>query len=97
MSFEGFWQVVCANGHLNEFQYCWGNEEIDEAIPRGDAKCDDCGALIILHNIVDDTNCDAIGEMKIEENVMIEGQSYTRIEDPDTGNYILIPYKAPAG
>jgi hypothetical protein len=48
MSYEGYTQVICENGHLFE-RDC-----------RDDSLCD-CGALDAWTNEVDDTNCDAYG------------------------------------
>jgi hypothetical protein len=50
MSWEGFAQVICQNGH-----YC-----------RVDADCDECPichAELAWINIVDDTNCESAGEI----------------------------------
>ena len=50
MSYEGFSQVLCSNGHLRVFD-CWNdNGSLDEL-----GKCD-CGASFVYRNMVDETN-----------------------------------------
>jgi len=50
MSYEGYVQAICANGHLNEYsRYC---------VPT----CVDCKAKLVWSNSVDQTNnpCDDV-------------------------------------
>lgn len=47
MSFAGFYQVLCENGHLECF---------DAFAYYGDGKCRYCGAPHIWENLVDETN-----------------------------------------
>ncbi len=55
MSYEGYVQGICENGHLTHFQepYIWGDSK-----PHA---CEVCEASIAWHNPVDQTNCDDFG------------------------------------
>jgi len=61
MSFEGYFQTVCARGHLNEppYDYNFGG------LNPEDSHCD-CGAMLIWVNRVDDTNCDEWGKVELQ-------------------------------
>ncbi len=62
MSFEGFYQAICKNGHLFNFgvTYEW-DEETKEVCPY-------CKEHVAWWNLVDDTNCDRAGFIhKFEE------------------------------
>ena len=50
MSYEGFSQVLCANGHLREFD-CW--EVTGSLSELGNCKC---GMPYIFEHMVDETN-----------------------------------------
>ena len=50
MSFEGYYQVICQNGHYYETPYDYGFGEDDHL------KCHICGADEAWHSIVDVTN-----------------------------------------
>lgn len=54
MSFEGFYQCVCKNGHYFE---------IDVYDDRN--KCVDCFEDVIFKNTVDETNCEHFGYIRI--------------------------------
>lgn len=54
MSFEGYYQHICQNGH-------YGTEPYDYAGDAPPWKCDECGAESAWCNRVDDTNCDNCG------------------------------------
>lgn len=48
MSFEGFYQALCQNGHkCGGDVYCW---------EPNNSRCDECNALIVWQNLVDVTN-----------------------------------------
>jgi hypothetical protein len=55
MSFEGYYQALCKNGHKFNFNisYDWDEEET--------ARCPYCNEKVAWYNIVDDTNCDQAG------------------------------------
>ena len=57
MSFEGYYQCVCKNGHYFE---------IDVYEDRD--KCVDCFQDIIFKNTVDETNCESAGYIRIPIN-----------------------------
>jgi hypothetical protein len=74
MSFEGYYQLICENGHyqtedVNHFQ-----EHIHTL------RCDACCAPFAWNNIVDDTNCDSYGYVKIDDFVMHPGSCTTKTE-----------------
>lgn len=52
MSYEGYEQHLCTNGHRFDAGEHWDGE------PR---ICDDCGAGSAFCNDVDETNCDGVG------------------------------------
>lgn len=54
MSFEGYTQHICQNGH-------YGLEPYDYAGDQPEWTCDECGAKSAWSNLVDDTNCDNLG------------------------------------
>ena len=56
MSFEGYYQIVCKNGHYTE---------IDVYDTTDDDKCIDCHQDIIFRNLVDETNCENSGYVRI--------------------------------
>ena len=55
MSYEGYVQVLCANGHYHSFDE---NYDSDETV-----ECPDCGANIVWRNRVDDTNGESYGKV----------------------------------
>jgi hypothetical protein len=69
MSFEGYWQLLCKNGHCSDYPVTYGGEEAYFK----NFTCDHliegkpCGAKVEWTNLVDDTNCDAYGYHKMEE------------------------------
>lgn len=52
MSYEGYVQTICANGHYDTFPETYG---------EGYPLCSHCGALPAWTNPVDNTNCDSVG------------------------------------
>ena len=64
MSFEGFYQVLCVDGHYHE---------IDAHDLSQRLACDyliegkPCGAMTTWQNLVDDTNCDRDGYVEMVE------------------------------
>lgn len=50
MSYEGYDQVICEDGHLSTVD-CWDD----------DSACFICGGKRVWRNGVDDTNCDEMG------------------------------------
>ena len=50
MSYEGFTQVLCANGHLREFD-CWNSPMM---------FCPCCGKPFVWRHEVDETNCEGV-------------------------------------
>lgn len=59
MSFEGYWQIICANGHSDIEPY-------DYAGDSPEWICH-CGAKEVWRNRVDDTNCDNQGFIELEQ------------------------------
>lgn len=55
MSFEGYKQCICDNGHYFEID-----------VYEDDDVCLDCGGKIAWFNTVDDTNCNSYGEIPME-------------------------------
>jgi hypothetical protein len=53
MSYEGRLQLICANGHRYETQDVYDT----------DGEPCHCGARSIWSNSIDDTNCEAVGEI----------------------------------
>ena len=60
MSFEGYYQVICKNGHYNLvdcFQYPRFEEKNKETVFEGELyKCPLCEALAAWYNLVNTTN-----------------------------------------
>ena len=51
MSFEGYVQILCENGHLNSRDAIdWMYSELS------DYKCEECGGKLVWENTVDETN-----------------------------------------
>ena len=61
MSFEGYYQAICSNGHRFNFGVTYDWDEIENEV------CDDCGAHVAWWNLVDDTNCDDVGLIHEDE------------------------------
>lgn len=57
MSYEGYEQQICVNGHYQTGPDSWHIED--------EAKCH-CGATIAWYNAVDETNCNSYGEIPME-------------------------------
>jgi endogenous inhibitor of DNA gyrase (YacG/DUF329 family) len=55
MSFEGFYQVMCKDGHYSETTL------------EDDYKCWVCGKDSGWKNLVDDTNCDMVGYIPLPD------------------------------
>lgn len=69
MSFEGYFQVLCGNGHYHEFDaYEWdrwyGGEMKESWKCNALIKDEPCYASVREENLVDDTNCDSWGLKK---------------------------------
>ena len=60
MSYEGFEQHICENGHLFEIGCSFSME--DEEV-----FCPHCQKESVWYNMVDDTNCDRMGVITPEE------------------------------
>lgn len=80
MSFEGFTQHICKNGH-------YGVEPYDYAGDQPKWTCHECHEGSVWSNLVDDTNCDNHGYIK---PVVKVPEHY----DSD-GNYIPDTYEIP--
>lgn len=57
MSYEGYVQAICTNGHYSSFAETYG---------RKYPTCPTCKAEFGWTNPVDDTNCDAVGVIPSE-------------------------------
>lgn len=84
MSFEGYYQVICMNGHYYNVpvNYSW-----DE-----DKTCDDCKAEAAWSSLVDDTNCDAYGLMPDFElaKLKVADAVVYQCQDPKCGHSKLV-------
>lgn len=58
MSYEGYEQWICENGH-----YQTGSDRYHLTV---EPKCHFCSAAIVWGNPIDDTNCDSYGEIPME-------------------------------
>ena len=58
MSFEGYIQRLCKNGHLQEIDV-YDFESKDE-------NCDECSSEWVWQNIVDRTNVETVGHVELE-------------------------------
>ena len=84
MSFEGYYQILCRNGHNSGDNNVYdgpnfnGPEVSEYDGPDGTVKYDTprwkciCGELAGWWNIVDETNCEAYGFVKFEEVTPLE-------------------------
>lgn len=77
MSFEGYWQHWCENGHTWETGYWYGMAPPGEYAVEGspwsqrefdwdDRTCPECGQEDKAYNLVDDTNLDDNGKVTVE-------------------------------
>ena len=60
MSYKGYTQVLCANGHLRQFDAFddgWSSYESWGGEPKLAEHCS-CGAAFVWHYEVDETNCE---------------------------------------
>jgi len=60
MSYEGYVQRICENGHR------YDTDAMSDT-HMGDGLCPFCGAASAFENHVDETNCDSIGFVTIED------------------------------
>jgi len=82
MSFEGYYQVLCRNGHSHQVDVYSGDEFVFDAKPSNLEtvrsgqdyssnlpvyKCNACGEVVGWWNLVDDTNCDQAGLIALDE------------------------------
>jgi hypothetical protein len=86
MSYEGYVQCFCTNGHLVEID-AYDTPLRDE---NGEGCCqalingDRCKAKLLFQNHVDDTNCEAVG--RILESDLEVYQISNNIKDPITNH-----------
>jgi hypothetical protein len=59
MSWEGYYQCICKKGHYFVAAPNYGFDD-DEA-------CAHCESPAVFTNVVDETNCDSVGEIPLEE------------------------------
>lgn len=59
MSFEGYYQMLCANGH-------YITVDVYEDTPK---KCAECGTGFVWVNTVDETNGDSVGYVHLQVEV----------------------------
>lgn len=90
MSFEGYYQVLCKNGHYWEDAYCYHvhspGEEPCPACDPEEWRCDDCGAKRAWINTVDDTNCDDYGKVELTVVGQDEHGDIYKIPDREANN-----------
>ncbi len=62
MSYEGYVEYLCANGHLR-IRNCWDDYDCDENGPfqKPPSKCN-CGADFVVRHSVDQTNGDILDD-----------------------------------
>lgn len=60
MSYEGYIQHLCANGHRFD-------TAADYAFCEQEHKCSECGTLSVFQNDVDDTNGESVGVIADED------------------------------
>lgn len=65
MSYEGYEQYLCKNGHLWE----------DQSYFSGGKECPECKEEHVWSNMVDETNCDGIGYIPMEKLLVKEAVS----------------------
>jgi len=91
MSYEGRIQVICQNGH-------YGVREASYDLDTEEASCQ-CGAKLAWFNSVDDTNCEAWGEIPetvLQEKFMVSDEM---VQVCNLGHsHIVIPriYRVPS-
>jgi hypothetical protein len=64
MSYEGYYQVLCEEGHLfivDAYDWQYGEEEPN--------ICPICGKKPVWENAVDDTNCDQFGLIHLQVKI----------------------------
>ena len=65
MSFEGYYQFICPEGHY------WADDALISDM--NSVICPECESGPAWSNLVDDTNADANGEVDIEDLVTLRG------------------------
>jgi endogenous inhibitor of DNA gyrase (YacG/DUF329 family) len=66
MSYEGYSQLLCLNGHLFHCNNIYNYDD------TSDKKCPTCGAQVIFENDVDQTNNPRDGYIDFEKHFLIE-------------------------
>lgn len=74
MSWEGYYQCLCQDGHYFE------NHDIYDYSELGDQKCPHCGKEAVFENQVDQTNNPADGIIDFNKHFLIEA-AYGKICD----------------
>ena len=85
MSFEGYVQIICVNGHLYEVDVL--------ARVHDQENCDDCGGKPAWRNIVDQTNDPGDGVIPDAEFVRFQITPETR--DASDGHIVEATYHVP--
>lgn len=62
MSYEGYTQILCKNGHLSS-----ENAHVERSMK----ECPVCKAGLVWWNAVDDTNCDAVGRVDMKKLLLL--------------------------
>ena len=63
MSFEGYFQFICAKGHYFQESYTYGDKD-----EPNECLCPFCNSPVKWWNLVNDTNCDNKGYIELEED-----------------------------
>jgi len=71
MSFEGYYQILCCNGHYSEID-CYLNPTFDPS-HNNVWRCPDCDELAVWWNLVDETNGSYCDECNPECKDNVEG------------------------
>ena len=94
MSYEGYVQMFCVNGHIAEVSPDYDYDP--EGLTKDPvAVCLFCGGAIYHANSVDDTNCDEVGKIDVSS---LEEKPEIRnvVEEVREGRHFCITEYAPA-
>lgn len=72
MSYEGYTQKLCSNGHYHTYSAFYVGEEDDNIV------CPICSAKMVWSNEVDDTNGDEYGFINMKHLLIKEGSTVVR-------------------
>ncbi len=86
MSYEGYTQVLCKNGHYDTYD-CYAYAEYECGFEDSDVwHCPICGEYGEFYNSVDQTNCDDVGYIIMEDLLLKESKK----EQCNLGHYHVV-------